>query len=166
GARVWGIDPSPEMLAEARAKGVRVKQASVEELPFKAGWLERAVLWLVAHLVDRPRAFAELRRVLRPDGRLAIVTFDAVHISDLGARVWGIDPSPEMLAEARAKGVRVKQASVEELPFKAGWLERAVLWLVAHLVDRPRAFAELRRVLRPDGRLAIVTFDAVHISDR
>jgi hypothetical protein len=31
--------------------------------------------------------------------------------------------------------------------------------LVVHHLDRPRAFAELMRVLAPDGRLALLTFD-------
>jgi ubiquinone/menaquinone biosynthesis C-methylase UbiE len=77
-ARVWAVDESPQMLevARARAPGARFKQASVESLPFKDDWFERATTWLVIHLVDRTRAFAELRRVLRPGGRLAIATFD------------------------------------------------------------------------------------------
>ena len=81
-AKVWGVDPSPEMLAEARTKvprGVALKQARAEQLPFKDAWFERVVLWLVVHLVDRPAAFAEARRVLAPGGRIAVVTFDTSH---------------------------------------------------------------------------------------
>ncbi len=55
--------------------------------------------------------------------------------------------------------MNAKVASAEALPFKEGWFERALLVLVVHLLDRPRAFAELRRVLADDGRLAIGTFD-------
>jgi ubiquinone/menaquinone biosynthesis C-methylase UbiE len=89
-------------------------------------------------------------------GRLAA----ALH--ERGSRVWGVDPSPEMVALARNRGVNAKIAAAERLPFKEGWFERAVMWLVAHLVDPPRAFAELRRVLGPEGRLAIATFDPSH----
>jgi ubiquinone/menaquinone biosynthesis C-methylase UbiE len=85
-------------------------------------------------------------------------------LADRGSRVWGIEPSPEMAAQARARGVHVKVARAEQLPFKEGWFERAVLWLVAHLVDRPAAFAELARVLSTDGRIAIATFDPEHFS--
>lgn len=82
-ARVWGVDSSPEMLAIARAKTQRAgfKQGRLEALPFKDGWFDAAVAWLVVHLVDRPTAFRELRRVLRPGGRLAVVTFDPAHFS-------------------------------------------------------------------------------------
>jgi len=82
-AKVWAVDASPEMLAVARRnvpRGVAFKEARAEELPFKDGWFERAVAMLVVHVFDRPRAFAELRRVLADDGRLAIATFDPAHI--------------------------------------------------------------------------------------
>ena len=83
-------------------------------------------------------------------------------LTERGSRVWGVEASPEMAARARARGVHVKVARAEQLPFKDGWFERAVLWLVAHLVERPAAFAELARVLSPGGRLAIATFDPAH----
>jgi ubiquinone/menaquinone biosynthesis C-methylase UbiE len=81
-SRVWGVDPSPEMLAEARERVpslVGLKLGEAERLPFKDGAFDAAVLWTVVHLVDRPRAFAELGRVLGPGGRLAIVTFPPEH---------------------------------------------------------------------------------------
>lgn len=77
-AKAWGVDVSPEMLEVARTRaGVAgLKLGTAEQLPFKDGWFERATMWLVAHLVDRPLAFAEARRVLSPDGRFAVATFD------------------------------------------------------------------------------------------
>jgi ubiquinone/menaquinone biosynthesis C-methylase UbiE len=83
-------------------------------------------------------------------------------LKERGSRVWGIDPSPEMVEAARKRGVSAKVAPAERLPFKAGWFERAVLWLSVHLLDRPRAFEELRRVLEPGGRVALATFDPSH----
>jgi ubiquinone/menaquinone biosynthesis C-methylase UbiE len=77
-SRVWGVDPSPEMLDVARARvpaGVGLKQGRAEDLPFKDGWFDRVVFQLVIHLVDRPRAFAETHRVLVSGGRVGIATF-------------------------------------------------------------------------------------------
>ena len=62
------------------------------------------------------------------------------------------DVALALAACLRELGVNVKVARAEQLPFKEGWFERAVLWLVAHLVDRPAVFAELSRVLAADGR--------------
>ena len=80
-AKAWGVDPSPEMLEVARSRvgSAGLKLGSAEQLPFKDGWFERATMWLVAHLVDRPRAFAEAARVLEPGGRFAVATFDPSH---------------------------------------------------------------------------------------
>jgi ubiquinone/menaquinone biosynthesis C-methylase UbiE len=75
-ARVWGVDASPQMAEVARANGVNVKVAAAERLPFKDGWFERAVSRMAVHLFDRPRAFAELRRVLAADGVGVIATMD------------------------------------------------------------------------------------------
>jgi ubiquinone/menaquinone biosynthesis C-methylase UbiE len=111
GARVWGMDASPEMLAQARAhagKRVGFKLGRAEALPFKDAWFDRAVLRLVVHLVDRAQALPELARVLRPDGRAVIATFAPEHfewfwLTKVFPEVAAIDrkrfPSPEQLAD-------------------------------------------------------------------
>jgi ubiquinone/menaquinone biosynthesis C-methylase UbiE len=80
--RVWGVDDSEELLAVARENvpGVRFKQARPEQLPFKDGWFERVVLLM--HRVDRPRALAESRRVLRAGGRIAIPEPDQTQLEE------------------------------------------------------------------------------------
>ncbi|MGH2994934.1 MAG: class I SAM-dependent methyltransferase [Gaiellaceae bacterium] len=89
----------------------------------------------------------------------------ALALADRGARVWGIDPSEEMLARARARGgpaLGLKRGEAEKLPFRDGWFERVVCRLVVHLVDRPRAFREMLRVLAPGGRAVVATFAPEH----
>src|SRR5918911_3503017 len=91
-ARVWAVDAEPEMVAVARGRVRAVRVARAEELPFKDGWFERAVMRQVVHLVDRPRAFAEARRVLGADGRLVIATFAEQHFDT----VWLAPLFPKM----------------------------------------------------------------------
>jgi ubiquinone/menaquinone biosynthesis C-methylase UbiE len=100
-AKAWGVDSSPEMLevARSRAGGAGLKLGSAEELPFKDGWFERATMWLVAHLVDRPRAFAEAARVLEPGGRFAVATFDPSYFDEF----WLNALFPSMEAADRAR---------------------------------------------------------------
>lgn len=77
----------------------------------------------------------------------------------LGVRVIGLDPCQETLARARrrAPGVALVQASVEALPFPAGAFDTVVSGLVFCSVPDPRrGLAEVKRVLRSDGRLRML----------
>jgi len=73
------VEPSREMLLHASAKsdrpeGALLVQARAEELPFGAGAFDAAFATLVFCSVSSPaRAFAELRRVVRPGGRVALL---------------------------------------------------------------------------------------------
>ncbi|MET0564708.1 MAG: methyltransferase domain-containing protein [Gaiellaceae bacterium] len=119
-AKAWGVDASPEMLevARTRAGGAGLKLGSAEELPFKDGWFEGATMWLVAHLVDRPRAFAEAHRVLSPNGSFAVATFDPSYfdefwLNELFPSMEAVDrdrfpTAPELEAELRGAGFDVR----------------------------------------------------------
>ena len=102
------------------------------------------------------------RRVLDAGGGTGL--FAAALAEKALCRVWLVDPSAEMLEQARARvpdSVGLKQGRAEELPFKDDWFERAVARCSVHLWDRPRAFAELRRVT---ARFVVATFDPVHFA--
>ncbi|HVF41492.1 MAG TPA: methyltransferase domain-containing protein [Pyrinomonadaceae bacterium] len=73
------VEPSREMIVRANAKsdrpeGALLVQARAEELPFGAGSFDAAFATLVFCSVASPaRAFAELRRVVRAGGRVALL---------------------------------------------------------------------------------------------
>jgi ubiquinone/menaquinone biosynthesis C-methylase UbiE len=95
-------------------------------------------------------------------GRFAVLAKER-----LGGRVWGVDPSAEMLRAARdrpgAGSIGWKQGAAEHLPFQSGWFDAAHMHLVVHtLDDRAAALHELVRVLGHGGRLAIATFAREH----
>jgi ubiquinone/menaquinone biosynthesis C-methylase UbiE len=119
-----------------------------------------------AELAERTLAsMAGCRRLLDVGcgtGRFAVLAKER-----LGGRVWGLDPSAEMLRQARARpgavGIGWKQGVAEHLPFRSGWFDAVHMHLVVHtLADRPAALRELGRVLAPGGRLAIATFAREH----
>jgi SAM-dependent methyltransferase len=79
-------------------------------------------MWLVVHLLDRPRAFAELHRVLASDGRLAIATFDPSYFNAF----WLNDyfPSMEEADRARFPTADDLQAELPAAGFEAPQLVR------------------------------------------
>jgi SAM-dependent methyltransferase len=75
-----------------------------------------------------------------------------------GAKVTAVDAEPGMvaLAVANAPGAEVRQAVLPELPFPDGSFDAAVANFVVNHVENPlAALAELRRVVRPGGRVAV-----------
>ena len=76
-----------------------------------------------------------------------------------GVLVIGLDPAWDSLGRARrrAPGVPLVQGSAEALPFRDGIFDTVVASLVFCSVPEPaRGLAEVKRVLRPDGRLRML----------
>jgi demethylmenaquinone methyltransferase/2-methoxy-6-polyprenyl-1,4-benzoquinol methylase len=75
-ARVIGVDFSERMLERARRKSAEIEwiQGDLLALPFSDGSFDAATVGFgVRNVADLERALAELRRVLRPGGRLGIL---------------------------------------------------------------------------------------------
>lgn len=85
-----------------------------------------------------------------------------------GCEVVGIDQSPEMLAAARdrlardpalAARVALLAGEAEDLPFEDGAFDHLTFTYLLRYVDDPAAaLAELARVVRPGGRVAMLEF--------
>ena len=77
--RVIAVDESGPMLAAAKTRlathaNVELRPGTIESLPIDDDVLDVAVLFLVAHFITDPtRVMREIRRVLKPGGRLLIV---------------------------------------------------------------------------------------------
>ena len=77
-AHVYAIDASPAMLSAASSRlaacpNVTLSEGTLEALPLADASLDAAVLMLVLHHVADPlRALRDVRRVLRPSGRVLI----------------------------------------------------------------------------------------------
>jgi ubiquinone/menaquinone biosynthesis C-methylase UbiE len=121
---------------------------------------------LVKRLLATLPAPADVLDVATGTGRWAL------YLAEHGARVVGIDESPEMLAVARAKAraanlpIRWVEGALEDgLPFPPERFDLVVCALaLCHVLDLHQAIAVCSRVLRPGGSLLITDFhpQAIH----
>jgi ubiquinone/menaquinone biosynthesis C-methylase UbiE len=127
---VWGLDPSPYLLrcADARVPRARFVQGLAERTGFPADRFDGVACCFVFHELPPPaaeQALAEIARVLRPGGRLAIVE-PAAEQYRIGAwrLVWRHGPL--------AAWFRVLARAIHE-PFVDAWHRRDVPgWLAAN----------------------------------
>jgi len=81
------------------------------------------------------------------DGQLTL------RLAATGARLTGVDLSPEMVAAARARGVDAHQGSADSLPFADQSFHAVFSNAALHWVrDQDAMMVQVRRVLLPGGR--------------
>ncbi len=128
--------------------------------------------WILPPLLDlamRQEQLGKYRQevVGAASGRvLEVGVGSGVNLALYGGRieiVHGIDPSPRLLLIARrravAAGVRVDlmQGSAAAIPLADGSIETVVMtWTLCSIADPLAALREMRRVLRPGGKLVFV----------
>ena len=131
GVEACGVDLSPEMLNVAAGKvpaHVRLLVGNAESLPFADGSFDAVVSSSVYHYWRRPgQSLAELRRVLRPGGRLVITDWCDDYLLCKLCNVW------LQLADRghyRAVGSRDCTAALHEADFESVRVDRyRISWL-------------------------------------
>lgn len=130
---------------------------------------DNQVLPRLIHLSMRQRNLATYRRRVIPaaEGRvLEIGVGSGLNLplyTRRAERVIGLDPSPKLLQKARnATGstvfpVELIEGSAEAIPLEDRSIDTVVTtWTLCTIPDAPRALGEMRRVLKPGGRLLFV----------
>ncbi len=93
-------------------------------------------------------------------------TLEAARRAGATGRVHAVDIQPKMIArlertlrESGVENVTPKVASAYELPMPGASVDRVfMVTVLSEIPDRQRALHEIRRVLKPNGRLAIGEF--------
>ena len=97
--QVTGLDLSARMLSRSRRRAARARyagrvgliQGDAHRLPLRAGVVDAVFMSFVLELIDTPQIpplLAECRRVLRPGGRLAVVSLQLTQPPALMARLY------------------------------------------------------------------------------
>ena len=74
-AMVYGVEPSDGMREKALEKGINVQQGDHSSIPFEDGFFDLIYMTdVVHHVPDLKMMFAELNRVLKPNGFVCILT--------------------------------------------------------------------------------------------
>lgn len=141
--RLAGIDSSAGFLELARRRlspeTAELRQGDAQSLPYQAAAIDRVVSGLVLNFVPDPtRAVAEMARVIRPGGEVALYVWDYAGGMELMRRFWdaaaALDPRGVELDE----GKRFPICRPEPL---RGLLEAAGLMDVAtRTIDVPAVF--------------------------
>ncbi len=145
GAVVTAVDASPEMaaLAAATCPGAEVRTAVLPELPFADASFDAVVgNFVINHLGDAAAGLAELQRVLRPGGRIALTCWEreamrATAVFGEAVAAAGI-PQPDDLPSSGLflAGATDRAAAFGDLLATAGFVDersRRVEW--DHRVD-------------------------------
>ena len=110
------------------------------------------------------------RRVLELAAGTGAVTREIAVMLDAGAEITATDLNPAMLQQAEriptARPVTWRQADAMSLPFENGSFDAVVCQFGAMFFpDRPHAYAEARRVLRPGGVFAFNVWGPIETSE-
>ena len=85
------IDATEAMLGRAKAKGLPTLCCDAQDLQLEDASFDAAMLISMLHHLDDPAgALNEARRILRPEGRMAVMTYTREDIADL----WMLDYFP------------------------------------------------------------------------
>src|ERR1700733_5260691 len=129
-------DPSPYMLDHLRSElasvsawpgsgTVRLVAAGLPSLPFDDATYDTVVVtYVLCSILDLPGAFAEIARVLKPDGRLLFLEHVRAADGSVLGSVQDLVERPHRLVAGGCRPNRRTEGLLRESPLTVAWLER------------------------------------------
>lgn len=143
--RVAGVDPSPGFLAVARRRlppdRAELHQGDARQLPFDDAAFDRVVSGLVLNFVpDQPGAAAELARVVRPGGEVALYVWDYAGAMQLMRHFWDAAAALDPRGDAIDEGKRFPICRPE--PLRALFEAAGLTGVETRAIDVPTVFRD------------------------
>jgi len=154
----WLVAVEPVEAMRARLPDMPITAATAERLPFRSGSLDAVTVAQAFHWFDASAALAELHRVLRPGGRLALVWNARDRSVPWVDAVWSIMDRVEKRAPWRAHDEWHESAFVETSwfgPLHEATFHHEQRLSPADVVERVRSVSHVA-VLPPDAQEAVL----------
>jgi arsenite methyltransferase len=152
--KVVGIDPLPERVALARAHAggvVSFEAGQAEDLgAFADASFDVVTLSAVFHWIDdRPRALREVRRVLRPGGRMGLTTLarELMHAGTVPSVLVPLLSEPRYANKVDVSGFALATKLLTATELIAMIVEAGLELIELHVVERVRTHASGRDVV-------------------
>lgn len=88
-----GMEPSADLVARGKARGLQIEQGTIDNHTFAEGSFDMVCLWdVIEHLPDPKAALLEIRKLLKPDG-VFLINFPDIGTTQAklaGKRFWWI----------------------------------------------------------------------------
>lgn len=164
------LSSSPMRISVIIRKGVALQEKTHSDM-----WHNSVNYDPIAPTYDRryvintlPGVTATLRSLVEPNRSARILEVGCgtgrwlTQLGPIASQAYGLDRSPAMLGQARGRQVNLKLVGGHalQLPFPDASFDLVFCVNALHHFGGPRSFiAEARRLLRPNGRLAVIGMD-------
>lgn len=123
----WNVvlsDFSPGMLADAQRKltnlpAIQFEQINIESIPYPDNSFDIvAANFMLYHVENRKKGLQEIRRVLKPGGKLYAATIGEQHLMEFGTLLSEFDPSLDFSSAANnAKAFGLESGTAQLKPY-------------------------------------------------